>query len=150
MLGSVVVPSAVALADTTNQTSVTVKNNNNSKSFDELYSNLSSEKKKEFQEIVQTQGLNHSQQYQILQDRETQSNEPTTRWKLSVLKKAVKYAAQLVGTKIKEKTLTEFVNYLTDFEDDMQTGLENGMVKYFHVNRTTAKWVAKTVMFVIF
>lgn len=152
ILGSAVVPSVVSFADTTNNNSVIVKTNDGTKSFDELYSELSSEKKQEFQDIVNTQGLNYSQQYQLLQDRNAQTTPSRfpSKWKVSVLKKAVEYGAKILGAKMGEKTATDFVNYLTDFEGNIQTGLENGMVKYLHVNRTAAKWAAKTVVFVFF
>lgn len=71
-------------------------------------------------------------------------------WKITVIKEAIKYAAKLLGKKLGEKTLADFVNYLTGFEDNIQQGLENGMVKYLHVSRSTAKWVAKTVVFIFF
>ncbi|EMF0060829.1 hypothetical protein PFZ79_002686 [Enterococcus hirae] len=71
-------------------------------------------------------------------------------WKVTLLKEAVKYAAKLLKRKIGEKTLADFVNYLTGFEDNIQQGLENGMVKFFHINRNTARWVAKTVVFIFF
>lgn len=116
--------------------------------FLKLYNSLSDEKKAEFAALVQENQLTADEQYQVLKDYVNKPLMP--RWKLTVLKEAVKYAAKIVGAKIGEKTITDFVNYLTDFEDHIQDGLENGMVKYFHISRDTAHWAAKTVVFIFF
>ncbi|EPI04434.1 hypothetical protein D920_00221 [Enterococcus faecalis 13-SD-W-01] len=42
------------------------------------------------------------------------------------------------------------MNYLTDIEDHIQVGLENGMVRYFHISRDTAHWDIKIVVFIFF
>ena len=55
------------------------------------------------------------------------------RWKLTVLKEVVKYVAKNIGVKSGEKTMIDFVNYLTDVEVHSQDGLENGVVKYLYI-----------------
>ena len=130
-------------ADTVPATTISTDEN-----FLELYNSLSDEKKAEFITLVQENHLTADEQYQVLKDYVNKP--PMARWKLAVLREAVKYAAKIVGAKIGEKTIADFVNYLTDFEDHIQDGLENGMVKYFHVNRSVAHWAAKTVVFIFF
>lgn len=147
MLGGVIAPATISLADSIDNNGISVSKN---KAFDELYSELTPEKKSEFQKLIDSEKLTNEQQYQILQDTYTVNHQASPRWKVAVLKQAIKYAAKLVGTKLSEKGLADFVNYLTGFEDNIQSGLENGLVKYCHVNRTVAKWAAKTVVFIFF
>lgn len=118
--------------------------------FDKYYNDLSDSKKSEFEDLVRGAGLTQNEQLQILKDKYTSDREATPRWKAAVLKKGVEFVAKAVGAKLGAKTLTDFVNYLTDFEDNIQEGLENGMVKFLGVNRTVAHWTAKTAMFIFF
>lgn len=150
MLSGIIVPTTSALADTVNKTNNTIATTNDKKSFTVLYQDLAFEKKIEFAELVKSENLSSTTQYQLLLDRYNISREATPRWKTAVLKKAVKYAANLLKVKIGGKSLTSIVNYLTGFEGNIQKGMENGLVKYLHVNRTAAKWAAKTVMFIFF
>ncbi len=124
------------------------------KTYDELYSMLTNDKKVEFTNLLKQHDFTWNEKIQLLQSH-MQANENSEvitqkNWKITLLKKAIKYAARLIGAKLGEKKLTDFVNYLTGFEDNIQQGLENGMVKFFHVNRNTARWVAKTVVFIFF
>ncbi|OTO52012.1 hypothetical protein [Enterococcus faecium] len=136
-------PAFQTFADTVPASTISTDEN-----FLKLYNTLSDDKKAEFVALVQENHLTADEQYKVLNDYVNKP--PMPRWKLTVLKEAVKYAAKLVGAKIGEKTIADFVNYLTDFEDHIQDGLENGMVKYFHISRNTAHWAAKTVVFIFF
>ena len=136
-------PTFQTFADTVPATTISTDEN-----FLTLYNTLSDDKKAEFVAVVQENHLTVDEQYKVLNDYVNKS--PMPRWKLTVLKEAVKYAAKLVGAKIGEKTIADFVNYLTNFEDHIQAGLENGMVKYFHISSNTAHWTAKTVVFIFF
>ncbi|MCH9265922.1 hypothetical protein [Pediococcus acidilactici] len=153
-------PSITVLADNTNTeaTNIPISSSEyNQKNYQKLYNSLSPEKKKEFDEITKDQNLSPTQQYNILQernnltqDRTTLKQERTPQWKLTLLKKAVKYGAKLIGKKLKNKTLASIVNYLTGFENNIQKGLEKAFIKYLHVSKSTAKWVAKTLVFIFF
>jgi hypothetical protein len=57
---------------------------------------------------------------------------------------------KLLGAKIGAKTLADMVNYITDFESGLQSHMEKAFVKYLKVDKTTAHWVAKTIIFVFF
>ncbi|MHC9536676.1 hypothetical protein ACVQ8P_02615 [Dellaglioa sp. BT-FLS60] len=149
ILGGAVAPSTVAFANNI-KTDTVADSNSNRKSFSELYSGLSSEKKDEFQTLIEHSNLTKEQQYQLLQDRYNESNQITPKWKVALLKKAIKYAVKLLQIKISSKSLTDFVNYLTDFEGGLQKGLEKGLIKYVHINKTLAKWTARTVFFIFF
>ncbi|EOH89063.1 hypothetical protein ACTNBL_08020 [Enterococcus villorum] len=50
-----------------------------------------------------------------------------------MLKEVVKYVAKNIGVKSGEKTMIDFVNYLTNVEVHSQDGLENGVVKYLYI-----------------
>lgn len=115
-----------------------------------LYNNLSLEKQKEFDLLTTDGNFSEQDKIDILKEKYNNNSEGTAKWKVAILKKAVKYVAKLVGAKLSAKTLTDFVNYLTGFEDNVQTGLEKGLVKYLHVNKAVAKWAAKTAMFIFF
>src|SRR5699024_7291222 len=114
------------------------------------YNMLSDNKKQEFNSLIKEFQLTENQQLQVLLDKEIAKNSPTPKWKLAIIKKAIKYAARILGTKLSEKGLADIIDYLTDFEDDLQTGFENAFVKYLHVSRTAAHWAAKTIMFIFF
>ncbi|RMC41975.1 MULTISPECIES: hypothetical protein [unclassified Lactobacillus] len=146
-LGSGVLTTQVVHADTIAENQVTQKNNNN---YDSLYDNLTPEKKYEFQELVSANLYTSSEQHKFLQDKVDQDNQISLRWEVGVIKEAVKYAVKLVGAKLGEKSLADFVDYLTGFEGNIQEGIEKGLIKYLHVNKNVAYWAAKTVVFIFF
>lgn len=117
-------------------------------SYDVLYDRLSPDDKVTFDAIVAEGQLTPAEALDILQTRDGASVQP--RWKVSVLKAAIKYGAKLVGYKISEKGLASFTDYLFGWSGSMEKRLSDGFVKFFGVNRTVANWTAKTVMFVVF
>lgn len=112
---------------------------------DELYENLSGDKKKEFKEIVDGLDLNKEEQEELLEQREDEKSTATVQWKTAVIKKA----AEIIAAKTGEKSVAEVTDFLFEWEDDLQTGMEKALVKYGHFNDTVAHWTAKSVMFVL-
>lgn len=84
-------------------------------------------------------------------------NQTAIRWKVSAIKKVIKVAkpilkkaAKKFGMKIGEKSIADFTDYLFDWEDNIQGGIESFLVNEWGWNRTAAHWTAKTIMFVAF
>lgn len=148
-LGSGITTTQIVQADTITNTQ-SIQGSDNDKEFNSLYSRLSLEKKTEFQDLVNSGLFSNDEQHQILQDKIIQDNQISLRWKVSVIKSAAKYALKLVGSKLGEKSLADFIDYLTGFEGNIQKGIEKGLIKYAHVNKDVAYWAAKTVVFIFF
>ncbi|QWQ38597.1 hypothetical protein KMP11_06525 [Gemella sp. zg-570] len=118
----------------------------NNDEFQRLYNRLNYNKKIEFNKLKKELKLTKKQQLEILKDKEIMDNQPTDRWKLAVIKKIAKWISLKVG----EKSVAEITDYLLEWEDDLQTGIENFLVEYCGFSRGSAHWTAKTAMFIAF
>ncbi|ARF67779.1 hypothetical protein B7C51_07950 [Paenibacillus larvae subsp. pulvifaciens] len=112
----------------------------------DLYKRLTKDKQKEFMEIVKGTNLNYQQQVQLLKDRENMGQEQEKTLKVSLIKKA----AKILAAKLGEKSIADIADYLFDWEDNLQQGIENYLVDKAGWNTTVAHWTAKTIMFILF
>ncbi|ETW67312.1 hypothetical protein N577_013645 [Lacticaseibacillus rhamnosus 2166] len=89
---------------------------------------------------------------QFLQSKAGIADDPAVqaRWKVAVIKAVFKAAAKVLGAKMGEKTLSDWVNYLTNFEGDMQDGIQSFLVTQMGWNSTAAYWTARTIVFLAF
>lgn len=90
----------------------------------DLYKRLIKDKQKEFMEIVKGTNLNYQQQVQLLKDRENMGQEQEKTLKVSLIKKA----AKILAAKLGEKSIADIADYLFDWEDNLQQGIENYLV----------------------
>ncbi|MCY9512239.1 hypothetical protein M5W68_20225 [Paenibacillus larvae] len=112
----------------------------------DLYKRLTKDKQKEFMEIVKGTNLNFQQQVQLLKDRKNMGQEQEKTLKVSLIKKA----AKILAAKLGEKSIADIADYLFDWEDNLQQGIENYLVDKAGWNTTVAHWTAKTIMFILF
>lgn len=68
---------------------------------------------------------------------------------LKAAKPVIKKACKMFGLKMGEKSFADFTDYLFEWEGDLQTGIENSLMKV-GMPKTAAHWTAKTIMFVVF
>jgi hypothetical protein len=152
IMGTALVPSFSAFADS-NESSQEFNIPQNNEESNSLFkeNGLTDSQQKDFNEIKQSGQFSEQQLNSVLKDKMNQSNPMfAQKWKIALIKSAIKYGAKLIGKKLEGKTLTDAVNYLTGFEDNIQDGIQNTLVKYLHVNSNVAYWTAKTVVFVFF
>jgi len=123
-----------------------------SKSFSQLYAELSPEDKANFDTLASHYGWADSEKTQFLQSKAGIADDPAVqaRWKVAVIKAVFKAAAKVLGAKMGEKTLSDWVNYLTNFEGDMQDGIQSFLVTQMGWNSTAAYWTARTIVFLAF
>lgn len=123
-----------------------------SKGFTELYNELSPEDRNNFNILASHYGWSESEKAQILQSKEGIADDPAVqaRWKISVIKAVFKAAAKVLGAKMGEKTLSDWVNYLTNFEGGMEDGIQSFLVNRMGWNSTAAYWTARTIVFLAF
>lgn len=138
-----------AFAESPNTTPI--KQGNTDIITNELYKKLDVDSQKLFIEILNGANLTYSQQVQLLQDKEEfieQENKSLhkSKWKAAVIRKA----AQILAAKIGSKSVADITNYLFEWEDDLQEGMEHYLVDELGWNETAAHWTAKSVMFVLF
>lgn len=112
----------------------------------DLFKKLNKEKQNEFIELAKELNLTYQEQIQFLQEKEASKNQLTARWKTAIIKKA----AKLLAAKIGSKSVADITDYLFEWENDLQTGMENYLVYKLGWNRTAAHWTAKSVMFILF
>ncbi|MED3352976.1 hypothetical protein P4388_31140 [Bacillus thuringiensis] len=145
--------SSYALADSPN-TTPTKQQITNQENTDitthKLYKELDVDSQKLFIEIVNGANLPYPQQVQLLQDKdrfiEEENNSSMHTWKTALVKKA----AKLLAAKIGSKSVADITDYLFEWEDDLQQGMENYLVYKLGWNKTAAHWTAKSVMFILF
>lgn len=99
--------------------------------------------------MVTHYGWTANEQQEIL-DVKKSFNTPTPRIKLAIVKKVAQAVVKVLGAKMASKSVTDIVNFLTDFEGDIQTGIQSFLVQKLHFNSDVAYWTAKTVMFLVF
>lgn len=130
--------------------STTVSNTNSSdEDFNSMYSQLTIEKKQEFNQLVADGNFSQSEQLEILKSKISNDKSDRLRGiKLTIVKKIALYVAKYTGRSIASKPLKPFVNYLTNFEGKSETGIRNGLIKYLHFNKTAAYWTARTIVFI--
>ncbi|MDA2566429.1 hypothetical protein PDQ34_21010 [Bacillus cereus] len=139
-------PTSLAFADEKDVNISVISNNNTDINFNQLYNQLNENKKEEFLNIVRESNLSFQEQIQLLQDRENSSYEATPRWKAAIIKKA----AKLLAAKIGSKSVADITDYLFEWEDNLEQGMQNYLVYKLGWNKTAAHWTAKSVMFILF
>lgn len=146
VLATTITPLTV-FAETTN-TSPTTTNTNDDQE-DRLYNLLATSQQEEFNEIVKGAGLTKDQQVVLLTEKVSEQRSSMQRGiKLDAVKEIAKYVAKITGKSLLSKPLKSFVNFITDYEGKAQTGIERGLIKYLHFNKTVAYWTARTVVFI--
>jgi hypothetical protein len=116
---------------------------------EQLYKQLSSDKKQEFNKLIESKIFNNQELLQILQDREERHpSSPLfeSKWKASV----IKAVAKLVASKVGEKSVADVTDFLFSWEGPLQDGIEYYLIHYGHFNSTVAHWTAKSIMFIVF
>lgn len=114
--------------------------------IEEQTNKLPDDKKKEFNELVQSGYFSKTEQVKLLQAYTTENGNFSTR---SVKTKAIKKLAKWLAAKVGSKTIADITDYLFGWQDDLQTGAENFLVDHGW-NRTVAHWSVKSIMFVLF
>lgn len=111
---------------------------------DDLYIQLPTDKKEQFDEIVAALSLSENEQLDLL--KAYQQEHPRRR-KRGVKSAVIKKVARFIATKLGQKSLVEVTNYLFEWQDNLETGAENYLVKYGW-NRNLAHWTVKTASFI--
>ncbi|RGB74915.1 hypothetical protein [Anaerococcus nagyae] len=122
-----------------------------------LANNLPDYKKSELLELKNELDLNY-EEINFLEEQYLINHSGTElRWKVSAVKKVIKVAkpilkkaAKKFGVKMGEKGIADLTDYLFEWEDDLQNGIENFLINKWGWNKTAAHWTAKTIMFVAF
>ena len=135
MLGTVA-PSLTVFAD-----EVVV---NYSSRKNELYNQLPADKKIQFNELVNALSLTEDKQLELLQQYK---QEHPRRVRRGVKSAVIKKVARFLAGKLGQKSLVEVTNYLFEWQDNLEAGAENYLVKHGW-NRTTAHWTVKTASFI--
>ncbi len=126
---------------------------------DNLYSDLPQEKKAEFNALTANSSLKTKDKLDLLQAyfTENKSNHTSTsqskyapKWKTAVVKKVVKALLKVAGHFIDKKGAAAVSDYLFGWEGNMEKEISNALVYRCHLDRNTANWIAKTVMFIAF
>lgn len=65
-------------------------------------------------------------------------------------KKIAHWIEAYIGDNLASKTINDFVDYITGYQDNIENAIYNGCVRYFGMSDWWAEQVAKTVMFVFF
>lgn len=150
---STISPAVIAFADSTTlseKTNNDLDNKIQEKEFNSLYDALSPNKKEEFNSLIQFSELTLQEKIEILNYKFQSDSQPTARWKVALVRKALQYGGKLIGAKLGEKTISDMINYITNYQGKVETAISNAFVKYVHLNRGVANWVAKTVVFIVF
>lgn len=145
------VKAASAYGNTTvlNTNVTNIKNKVSDIKSNQLYKQLSSDKKQEFNGLIKSKTFDNQELLQILQDREKEHpSSPLfhAEWKTSV----IKTVAKLVASKVGEKSVSDVTDFLFSWEGPLQDGIEYYLIHYGHFNPTVAHWTAKSIMFIAF
>lgn len=62
----------------------------------------------------------------------------------------LKKCAKKFGLKMGETSLADFTDYLFDWEDNLEYGIERFLITKWGWNKVVAHWASKTIMFVAF
>lgn len=91
-----------------------------SKSFLQLYAELCPEDKANFDTLASHYGWSDLEKTVFLQCKAGMLDDPAVqaRWKVAVIKAVSKALLKVLGAKMGEKTLSDWVYYLTNFEGD--------------------------------
>ncbi|MBM7647011.1 hypothetical protein JOD45_003246 [Scopulibacillus daqui] len=111
-----------------------------------IFRSLSEDQKAEFLEIAQELHLSLDEQNDLLKQRFDYHHRIQPQWKSSI----IKAAAKMIAAKCGEKSVADITDFLFEWEDDLQTGIEKSLIKYGHFNKKVAKWTAKSIIFVLF
>ena len=112
---------------------------------------LTEEKINEFNALINEFNLSQEEQLKLLNDyKDIHSEKIEEKWGMQVIKKAAKYAVELIGAKVAEKRIADWVDYVFEYQDRIQIAMEEACIKYFNVSENTADWVAKTLMLMFF
>ncbi len=125
----------------------------------DLYSKLPLEKRFEFDALTKNSSLKASDKLELLQayfeenksaSEYTKEGKDTPQWKAAAVKKVVQGLLKVAGGFIDKKGAAAVSDYLFGWEGNLERGVSNALVYRCHLNRNTANWIAKTVMFVVF
>lgn len=122
-------------------------------SFNELeyfYNHLSETDKETYNELIKHLDLNEQDKLLILREKATTNFEKQLRWKISAVKKVAQVLAKFLKSIGISKGVVGITNYLFEWENDLQKGIEEFLYRYTPLNRTLAYWTAKTIMFIAF
>lgn len=112
---------------------------------------LTEEKINEFNALINEFNLSQEEQLKLLNDyKDIHSEKIEEKWGMQVIKKAAKYAVELIGAKVAEKRIADWVDYVFEYQDRIQIAMEEACIKYFNASENTAHWVAKTLMLMFF
>ena len=129
-----------------NYDNVAKAHNKNQDELKTLYNKLEYKNKIKFKKLKKELNLTREQQIEILKDKEIMDKQPTERWKSAAIRKVAKWIAAKVGS----KSVADITDYLFEWEDDLQKGIENWLVEKTGMLRSDAYWIAKTAMFIAF
>ncbi|MEY8736513.1 hypothetical protein AB9M75_04525 [Lactobacillus sp. AN1001] len=87
-----------------------------------------------------------NQVYSVNTSQELQTKQKRNGWKTWIIKKA----AQLLAAKLGSKSAADIANYLTGFEDDLQSGIQSYLTSRCGWNSNAAYWTAKSIIFAVF
>ncbi|WP_419154233.1 hypothetical protein [Weissella viridescens] len=132
--------------------SAVVEKDDTTEQIDKLFKQLEPQDQKEFKAIVRGSNMSNTEQVSVLRDKLAtyqDGSQPTTAGiKIGTVKAIAKYVAKYTGRSIASKPLKAFINYLTNYEGKAQSGIQNGLVKYLHMNKNVAYWLARTIVFI--
>lgn len=112
---------------------------------------LMEEKIIEFNALINEFNLSQEEQLKLLNDyKDIHSEKIEEKWGMQVIKKAAKYAVELIGAKVAEKRIADWVDYVFEYQDRIQIAMEEACIKYFNASENTTHWVAKTLMLMFF
>ncbi|CIW11511.1 hypothetical protein OLF72_10435 [Streptococcus pneumoniae] len=119
-------------------------NSENSSEKNELYNQLSAEKKGQFDELVSNLNLSEQEQLDLLQQYK---EEHPRRAKRGIKSAIIKKVARFLAAKVGQKSVVEITDYLFEWQDNLEAGAENYLVQYGW-DRNIAHWTIKTVSFI--
>lgn len=118
---------------------------------------LSLEKERELLEIAREFNLSQQDIYDLREMYNQNSDVITPRARISAVLKIVKSAkpvlnkaTKIFGVKLKEKAISDFTDFLFEWQDSLQNGIEYFLANKLGWNSSAAHWAAKTIMFVAF
>ncbi|TPR50764.1 hypothetical protein [Apilactobacillus micheneri] len=159
IFGSLLAPSIVASADTTNANVNSTSNlsekvqypkydlndNFNIPNFGGTTHSLSLKQQQEFNKIKESHVFSSDQLNEIVKDREASNNPSRISFKSA--KTLITKAAKYLGKHISLGVIEDIADAMTNYQEKEQDVLQHALEDHLNVNSTVAYWTARAVVF---